>query len=158
MAPEVEISSLYVASVGLSVSGTFHDFVIFKRFAGTAGLTHNASGMEVLAAGTEDGEGTATLTGNWVAGAQAARIVRQIKVARIFFICLFCHKWINFGVCKFSAILSMAFIRPQILLITLTMSHFKTFYHKGEQKAKAKGFLRLPSCLLWLRTSVSVLM
>ena len=46
----------------------------------------------------------------------------------------------------------------------LTMSHFKTFTtkstkgHKGEQNAKNQGFLRVTSCPLWFRSSVSVLM
>jgi hypothetical protein len=47
-----------------------------------------------------------------------------------------------------------------LALFNLTMSHFKTFHHKvykGEQNAKNKVFLRVPSCSLWFRTLVLVL-
>jgi hypothetical protein len=64
--------------------------VISKILAGTAGLIHNASGIGVLVAGTGDGEGAGVcvVIGNSVAGAgaQAARIVMQIKATRNFFI------------------------------------------------------------------------
>lgn len=84
-----ETSSFCVASAGSLVSGISHDFVILMMSAGTAGLTHNASGMGVLVAGTGDGEegaGVCVAIDNSVAGAHAVRIAMQTKATRNFFI------------------------------------------------------------------------